>query len=369
MTAPRMVRWRTVGLVAAMLMIAWIFFREIGTPADVARSMASSPGAADAPLAKSADAGRALVSPADSDAELLRIARLMVAVSPRDALAKVQTIADLRLRERFRLAVAQAWAEQDPRAAAAWAMRQTGNQREAILQAVAKGAALQPALAEAVGSQLLAQDLNGAGRIFGAALMDAFSAGGRFDLPAEFAAQAPADFQEDWTATAFRDWARSQPADAVKALDYLNDDDLRDAAFRAAVQGWAVRQPDDLAAFALTLPPGGERTYALDQGILQWSQVDLAGLSGWLNSIPDGPERDESVTFLITGAGLISEQPDVAMQWVASLGDATAQRQWFWRVFSEWSQNDPAAARQYVENARWLGDQDRAAALQSVSTN
>jgi hypothetical protein len=338
---------------ALAVLLAWWFFRPPATPppdrqTGAGNSALLSNRALDGSAPDEFNFG-AEAKASDSDEELLQRARLLVQRSPSLALAWAQATRNPALHARLLRVVARAWGEVDPVAAVAWARRQLAN-RSTLLAAVAAGAVRQPDLAVAVGRQLLAQDAI-AGQAFGTGLVDALGADGQFSTALAFAATAPANFQEDWTAAAVRHWAQNQPADAVAALDNLADPDLRAAAFRAVVQGWSSAQPSSLAAFALSLPPGDERSYALDQSLYHWVRQDPVQLANWLYQVPFGPDYDDGVQFLLNETDQTNLPPALAVQWAGTISDQNLRQNYFQREFDRWVQTDPSAAHHYLQSS------------------
>jgi hypothetical protein len=304
------------------------------------------------------------ITPPSADAtddQLLRLARLQVARSPSQALAWIQS-ADPAVRPRLQRAILQAWGERDLPAATAWALNNETDPR-ADLRAALTGAMRDPSTAIQLGQQLLADNSPYSGT-YGDALIDALGAAGQFQAALQFAAAAPADRQEDWLSAGFRNWAQQQPAQALQALDAITDPDLRDSVFRAIAQGWSGAEPSTLAAYALALPDD-QRDYALNQSMFKWSQQDPVGLATWLVNVSPGPNYDSGAFFLLTENNAVTLGPATAMSWVQSIGDPSLQHSSFDRVLRQWTQADPSAARNYVENASWLQSEDRANALQN----
>jgi len=304
---------------------------------------------------------------ASTDAELLGLARVMLTRSPQAALDWAQSCEDPELRRRLSLAVAQAWGEKDPASAVAWALGQKEDTLAADLKAVLAGAVRQPVVAVEIGRNLLAQNSVYAGT-YGAALVVALDADEQFLTAVQFANKAPADFREDWTAAAARAWAQREPREALAALDAIVDEPLRDPIFRAVVQGWPAAQPADLANYALSLPTGEQRAYALDQVMFKWSRQDPAGLANWLANIPRGVNYDAGAFFIVTEAKPTNLSPATAMSWAESIGDHDMRLSSFEQVLAQWGQADPMAARNYVQQAHGLDVAERAQLLQSIPT-
>lgn len=302
------------------------------------------------------------VSSTDTDGDLLRRARIMVARSPLDALAWVQAQTDAALRQRVLLAVMRAWGEQDPRAAVNWALTQDPAARESIMKAALTGAATQPELAMRIAGDLLAQDRDSGG-VYATMLASAFSAAGNFPAALRFINQASADAMTDPVKAAFRAWAQSRPQAALAAVNSVTDPQLRRTAFQAAVAAWNDSNPGSLAAYANAMPHGSDRDYALEAAIDNWSLQDPAAMAAWLNTLPHGDEFDFGTAMMIVRTDGANLPPARAMQWVASINDPELRLDSLFCVLGEWRQSDAAAAQQYVTGASWLDEPQRQAAL------
>jgi hypothetical protein len=257
----------------------------------------------------------------------------------------------------------QAWGENHLADAVAWALDHQDDPR-ADLRAALTGAMRDPSEAIQLGQELLAQN-SPYYRVYGDALINTLDATGQFPAALQFAAAAPADYQEDWLSAGFRSWAQQQPAQALQALNEVADPDLRDSLFRAVVQGWSGAQPATLADYALMLPDD-QRDYALNQSMYRWSQQDAAGLATWLVNLPPSENYDTGAFFLLTENNAVNLGPATAMSWAQSIGDPAMQRHSFDQVLQQWNQADPSAAHNYVEQADWLQPGDRLAILQSL---
>src|SRR5262249_36903415 len=132
-----------------------------------------------------------------------------------------------------------------------------------------------------------------------------------------------------------------------------------DAAFQALVAGWAVGNPAGLAAYAVKLPPGEERTRALGAALDNWSLQDPASAGEWLNDLPASPETDQVIAGLITRTDRPNRSHAVAMSWVERISDAKLRRDTLVHVMQEWAQTDPDAAWKYFKDISWLDDQER----------
>jgi len=292
-----------------------------------------------------------------SDDELLRLARRVVSRSPQQALVWVAAQADAGLRQRMLLVSLRAWGEVDPSSVVNWVLV-NATDRDAAMRAALTGAASQPAAAMQVVRQLLVDDPDSGGA-YAAMLAGALSADGKFQDAVGFINGAASKDMENSVNAVFHCWAQSEPQAAMSAVAAIADPQLREAAFQQTAATWNDRDPAGLAAYAVTLTAGKDRDYALNRAVQNWSLQDPAALADWLNTLPAGGEFDAGVTAMIAHTDSANRPPEVAMQWVENISDRAEQQISMRKVLEEWNQSDPVAARQYVENARWLDESMR----------
>lgn len=224
-----------------------------------------------------------------------------------------------------------------------------------------------PDVALTMGRQFLADDpADENGRA--ARLLLALCNAGQFQTALAFAAEAPADFHADWTKLIYTHWAQSRPLEAIKSLDSITNLQQHSAAFHAVADGWNAGNPAGLAAYAISLPPGEDRDYALDAALDNWSLQDPAALGAWLNTLPRGAEFDYGAALMIARSDGVNRSPEVAMRWVESIGNAALKQDLLAGVLREWSQTDAAAAQDYVAAATWLDDAQRREILEKIFT-
>jgi stage V sporulation protein SpoVS len=351
--------------------IALFFFHRMGSPSSGATTNAipvspSADSQSDQPKISSAvDELWGSLDASATDEELLALARSVVARSPVRAIAWARSQDDSVLRRRLLSAVIRVWGESDPASAVDWALMQDDSERRVDMEAALAGAVKQPQLALAIVRRLLADDPDdGAG--CGAAFVVALNNSGQFQTAMEFLNDGPADSRADWTTATFRRWGESRPQEAVQALASIADEKLRDAAFRAVVDGWSAGNPSALADYATSLPEGDSRAYALNKAIDNWSLQDPAGLGAWLNTSPPGVDFDQTIARLISTTDGANRTPEVAMKWVENISDPNLKYDTMVRVLGQWNQSDSAAAQNYVANASWLDDQQRQKILKSL---
>ena len=305
------------------------------------------------------------LSASAADTELLALARKAVAGSPQRAVAWAWSQRDPQLGRRLLSAVIRAWAESDPNAAVNWVLVQDPGELQVDMDAALAGAVKQPQLALAIVRGLLKFDPDDAASA-GPALVAALNNDGQFQAALQFINDGPPDSRTDWTTGIFRHWGETQPQDAVKALDSITDEKLRADAFHAIADGWSAGDPSALANYATTLPDGQDRTYALGKAIDNWSLQDPAAMADWLTTSPHGVDFDQAIATLISKTDSVNRSPEVAIQWVEFISDPNLKYDSMKLVLRQWYQSNPAAARNYANNASWLDEQKRQELLKSL---
>ena len=100
-----------------------------------------------------------------------------------------------------------------------------------------------------------------------------------------------------------------------------------------------------------------------------WSLQDPAGFAAWLNTLPPGAEADAGAALMLAKTDGANYSPEVALGWVEGISDPELRLKSLSRVLDQWAQTDPTAPADYVKNAAWIDDQQRAALLEKMETS
>ena len=103
--------------------------------------------------------------------------------------------------------------------------------------------------------------------------------------------------------------------------------------------------PGAIAAWAVALPSGGNRRFALEAAALAWGAGDPAAAAQWARSLPHEGERALALTC-IAGEAVRSE-PLLALELSRSLPEA-ARDEIVVRGAMEWAARDPDAAAEWA---------------------
>jgi hypothetical protein len=260
--------------------------------------------------------------------------------------------------------ILEEWSAHAPADALAWARQQSSDLRHTAIIDALIGMAAQPQIAVRLGSMLIRQEPDHADD-YALALVQGLNDQRQFPLAIQFAESIPSNARPDWLASIFRSWGTSEPEGALQALDTM-DPSSRDQIFHALIDGWSVSQPAQLAAYAVSMPAGQERSYALATAIDRWSLQDPTGMADWLAQIGPSPELDPAIAAMLTRSDGVNRPPSVAMSWAESITDPSLRFSTAGHVMAEWKQSDSVGARAYVQSAAWLTPAQRISLLQII---
>ncbi len=301
-----------------------------------------------------------------ASAELLQLARRLVAQDVTRSLAWAQSQTDPTLRDRALFAVLQVWGELDPHSAVTWALALDETQRFANMDAALSGAALHPEAALKIARDLRAEDAT-TGESYATMLIGAFTRGGDFASALNLLTDAPANERSLQANSIFSRWGQTQPDAAVQALDSLPDPETRSAAFASLVQGWGTGNPATLADYAIKLPTGDDRVLALKTALEGWTRQDPAAMTTWLNQFAGSPAFDYgAATMLVQTDGANRDIP-LALSWVESIRDEELRLIALERVAQEWAATDRAAAEKFLNESQHLSAEQRRQLLNAVA--
>lgn len=269
--------------------------------------------------------------------------------NPEQALALARAVDDWRLRDILRDAALRGWASVDANASGDWALTVAEDHRRAAVEAVMQGAATNPAAAVRVALRLCATDPERGGD-YGHYTIAALVEAGAFENAIRFGQEIGPDKYPFLVKSAFFQWARNEPSQALAALDNITDPIIRSKAYGEVIGGWAWSDPKGLASYALTLPIGSGRAEAIAEALPRWVEKDPNAAMDWMRQHDSGREFDSGVAAIANLQSIITQQPATAMAMAGDLiSDPATRTQTMRNVFRQWAENDPAAARKFLE--------------------
>jgi len=270
--------------------------------------------------------------------------------SPAEALALAASHADWRLRDLLRDASLRGWAATAPDAAGDWALSARLEDRRALVGAVLRGAAENPAAAVDLALRLCAADPEPAGD-YGHAAIAALVDAGAFAEAARFGAAVGPDKFPFLLKSAYFEWARHDPASALAAAAKIDDPVLAGQARSQAITGWSWADAAGLAKHALTLPPGAERHQALAEALPLWLERYPDEAATWIQKNDSGPEFDAGLAALANQQSFLRSRPSAALALASDITDPARRGETLRTVFRQWATRDPSSARAYLDTA------------------
>ena len=156
-----------------------------------------------------------------------------------------------------------------------------------------------------------------------------------------------------------------------KVRHYLQQPGAWDIHSVAALAGeWSLASPKDAAQAVSKVSDPMKRGAMFDAVFQNWLKASPAGASAWALTLPPGAVRDDASAALAAAA--VNEEPESAMLWAYSVGDAGRRTQVMDQAFSNWASMEPEAASAWLASGAGGADdstqQRLGAILASVGT-
>lgn len=215
-----------------------------------------------------------------------KLCDLLEGVAARDAeraLSFALQESDFGLRSELLQACLRGWASTDVESAGTWARSQRYLDWGLAMAAVFQGAAVHPEEAIRYAKHLSHHDPAHA-RNYGSYIVFALGRIRNHEEAARFAATTPSAFTVDRLNAAYANWGRSEPERALTSAMEQADDLVRRTALYAVISAWSQCEPRALASFALQLPAGPEKDYAVITALRSWLALDPAATDEWISA-------------------------------------------------------------------------------------
>jgi hypothetical protein len=183
---------------------------------------------------------------------------------------------------------------------------------------------------------------------YGHAAIAALVEVGAFAEAVKFGQQVGTETHPYLLKSAFFQWSRNQPGEALAACAAIEDPVLSARAHGEVISGWAWADPPGLAEHALKLPSGEDRKDALTEALPLWMEREPEAASDWINAHRSGPEFDAGVAAAANLQAFVVNSPDTAMDLATDISDAALRKQTMRAVFRQWALAHPDAARTYA---------------------
>lgn len=266
-----------------------------------------------------------------------------------------------RLRDIFRDAALRGWASTTPDAAGDYALALRAEDRRAAVAAVLQGTADDPNETVRLALRLSQADPGIAGD-YGHAAIATLVDNGHFADAVKFGREAGTETHPYLLKSAFFQWARNQPDEALAACAQIEDPTLQSRARTEVISGWAWADPKALAEHGLKASSADDRKAALSEALPLWMEREPEVVINWINSQDPGPELDAGFAAAANLQAFVVHQPDTAMNIAARVSDPKLRTQTLRSVFRQWALADPAAAQAYASARESTTDRELLAA-------
>ncbi len=303
--------------------------------------------------------------------ERLRMLSVWARVSPQAALEYVRNKMPRDRQFEALTTVFESWAGQDPAAAWDWVLtRENGDagHLRSVLTEVAKN---DPGMAQRFAGAYAGQHPDLASNAYLSALDGVMSTGnyeGAQRLIA--AANVPNDEQRNMLLNFLAgEWARYQPENAAAWALTLPAGAVREQTLDAVGQAWSDIDPARAAEFAVHLPPGTARQTALRQAISKWTMDDPLRAGEWVLQYNAHGDFDQALAALATSSNVMNRNVSLALGWAGTIQEESLRRKSTIAIVSTWYANDPVSSMHYIKNSTELSPEMRQDILKVLAIN
>ncbi len=237
------------------------------------------------------------------------------------------------------------WAQTDPAAAAARAMKLTSRDRDMAFSGIAAQWAakdLQGALAWAQGlPDGNAKRLATQGVLLGMANQDPQAA-------ATYALTLKGTAQQVAMSSVAGVWAQTDFTGALAWSQNLTDPKARERALQSLGSEWTRRDPQGAVAYANSLPPGQAKNNLIYSIASSWANTDSKAALEWVQTLPTGQSRNNAMQSVVSQVS--SRDPAEVAAWLEAMPDGSGRiSQYYSSIASQWAEQDPEKAAEWVK--------------------
>ncbi len=141
-------------------------------------------------------------------------------------------------------------------------------------------------------------------------------------------------------------WGKEDAAGVRQWVASLPPTPLRDQAAAQVVQVLAATDPAGAAEVAHSIQNPSIQSGAIQQVATHWTRKDSEAVQGWLQRLPEGPERDAAAVAV--ARTISSKAPAEAAALLAVVKDDNLRQQVAPMIMTHWTRQDPTAAAQWL---------------------
>jgi hypothetical protein len=147
----------------------------------------------------------------------------------------------------------------------------------------------------------------------------------------------------------FNKWVERDPLRAAQRAEGLSHTMWRSISLQNVASEWAKRDPQSAAQWLQQLPSDRYDSKFLAPVLQVWARKDADAVYGWLAQQPSGKERDRLVREATEISRLNRSNPQAALVLAELVTSVEQQDRIIDSAITEWTKQDPNAARQWAE--------------------
>jgi hypothetical protein len=185
----------------------------------------------------------------------------------------------------------------------------------------------------------------------------------RFDAPAAFEAALawPGRSQRTAAGAAIYAWAFTAPDAALRALDAVEDAQLRDFLRTRLVAGWVrSEQKDGANRYIASLPEGVQRDSFAGMLARELNEQGSEAVMRWAEGIPEILPSYKQSAFRKACAAIAASDPEAALRWAGEHAGRDYAKGSSAIIAGRWANSDPQAALEWLLGLPPDPERDRA---------
>jgi hypothetical protein len=246
------------------------------------------------------------------------------------------------------------------------ALLRSGSAGDAASMQALETLASNPAAALASGQRLMREFPDRAGEI-GTILVGALVRGSHHTEALQLVQCGPESSRAEWLEIILSHWARTEPDAGKLIVDQLHQNAVSAATFEMVAKNWSASAPEDLARYALMLPPGEHRAIALSSALEPWLLQNPSAVASYLQQLTEPAERDLYAAALASQTDTALRPTSQGLNWAEMITDPELRRTALGRIVREWAATDPVEASRYLSRSPDFNGDQRQALIASLA--
>ncbi|MEZ5329567.1 MAG: hypothetical protein R3F19_31360 [Verrucomicrobiales bacterium] len=164
----------------------------------------------------------------------------------------------------------------------------------------------------------------------------------------EWATRLPKGLQGEVVARTIAAIAQEDPFEAANAALAMEPGDAQREGVKTLASQWAYQDPNAAAAWVQSSTEGKEQAEATASVTQAWMRDDPMGASAWVAALPEGSTKDAAI-LAMTESRHLRRDLEAAAVWSSAIQDERLRDELLRSVTTRWLAQDPTAARAWLE--------------------